>query len=394
MRNSAGYRQRRRRTDMRRKRRRSSRGGTGAGRYIFNGILWTTSMIMILTLLPAESAASRKLEEITAEGSALAAAADKIFESGKVFGDENEQVPEENISEKEETEGKDGAGTAAEVSGNKEAETDTDTGTGTGSQAANRSIVLTDHVTYISDPADSEAQPDTEAAEKTGTAPSAVAERVSAIAKETAQGSSDEGETAISKGTGNIVIYHTHATESYLPASASNAHTTELSSTVREAGQTLKAQLEQHGYSVVHDMTLHDYPSYNKSYNRSLETVKKLCAAYSNRKLIVDLHRDAAVSGKANTTVIDGKTVASFCLVVGTENANYSALRALADRITAEANKMYPGFAKPVVEKPHKYNEYVSDSYILLEMGNNANTIEEVNSAMPYLANVLTEVLG
>ncbi len=101
----------------------------------------------------------------------------------------------------------------------------------------------------------------------------------------------------LKQGSGNIIIY-THATESYLPAAASNAHTTELKSTVREAGETLTSRLKLHGFSVVHDMTLHDYPSYNKSYNRSLETVKKLCASYSNKKLVIDLHRDATSSGK------------------------------------------------------------------------------------------------
>ncbi len=142
-------------------------------------------------------------------------------------------------------------------------------------------------------------------------------------------------------------------------------------------------------------MTLHDYPSYNKSYNRSLETVKKLCASYSNKKLVIDLHRDAATSsGKGKTATIDGKNVAAFCLVVGTQNNNYDKLRAFAEKITTTANKMYPGFAKPIVEKPYKFNEYVSDSYILLEVGNNANTIDEVNAAMPYLAKVLTEVIA
>ena len=61
----------------------------------------------------------------------------------------------------------------------------------------------------------------------------------------------------------------THATESYLPQSGSNFHSTGEENTVRDVGNTLAASLEAEGISVVHDKTLHDNPSYNNSYNRS-----------------------------------------------------------------------------------------------------------------------------
>lgn len=308
-------------------------------------------MIMILTLLPAESDAAKKLADLTSENSVLAAAVGRITDFTGVEEAEKEQ--EEDASAAPETE-----------DGKKD-------------ETGNLDIVLTDY------------NGESQNTQKETQEPEADAETANVVSETTLTNVSDK------KGSGNIIIYHTHATESYLPVAASNAHTTELASTVREAGETLKTQLEAHGFSVVHDMTLHDYPSYNKSYNRSLETVKKLCGAYGNKKLVIDFHRDAATSsGQGKTVTIDGKEVAAFCLVVGTQNANYDTIRALADNITETANKMYPGFAKSVVEKPYKFNGYVSDAYILLEVGNNANTIDQVNAAMPYLANVFAEVVG
>ena len=340
----------------RQRRQRNSAGGIGKGRHIFNGILWTTSMIMILTLLPAESSAAKKLSELTSENSVLAAAVGHLSDFG---------TDEENKSDD------------SEESVSKENESAEKTDDGGEADKKKLDIVLTDYK-------ESGGASDGSAKKQT-----ADAQTANLVSETKSTNASDK------KGSGNIIIYHTHATESYLPAAASNAHTTELKSTVREAAETLSAQLKHHGYSVVHDMTLHDYPSYNKSYNRSLETVKKLCSSYSNKKLVIDFHRDAATSnGKAKTATINGEKVAAFCLVVGTQNDNYAKIRALADKITAKANEMYPGFAKAVVEKPYKFNGYVSDSYILLEVGNNANTIDEVNAAMPYLANVFTEVLG
>ena len=306
-------------------------------------------MIMILTLLPAESDAAKKLADLTSENSVLAAAVGKISD----FTGSSEAAEAE---------------TSEDQSGDQDEEEGTD-----GSEGEVTDIVLTDY----------------EGTQETEQQAKADAQTANVVSETKTENVSDK------KGTGNIIIYHTHATESYLPEASSNAHTTQLASTVREAGETLKTQLEAHGFSVVHDMTLHDYPSYNKSYNRSLETVKKLCGAYGNKKLVIDFHRDAATSsGKAKTATIDGKQVAAFCLVVGTENANYDKIRKLAEEITETANQMYPGFAKPIVEKPYKFNGYVSDAYILLEVGNNANTIDEVNAAMPYLANVFAEVVG
>lgn len=310
-------------------------------------------MIMVLTLLPAESRIAEKLSDFTSENSVLAAAVGKI--SDFTVSEEKGEEGAKDISESSES----------EKDGEKEEE--------------KLQIVLTDY----------EEEDGAEQEQQEETAETADAQTANLVSETKLSDVSDK------KGSGNIIIYHTHATESYLPVAASNAHTTELASTVREAGETLKTQLEAHGFSVVHDMTLHDYPSYNKSYNRSLETVKKLCGSYGNKKLVIDFHRDAATSsGKGKTATIDGKEVAAFCLVVGTKNDNYDTIRGLADKITETANQMYPGFAKAVVEKPYKFNGYVSDAYILLEVGNNANTIDQVNAAMPYLANVFAEVVG
>ena len=66
-----------------------------------------------------------------------------------------------------------------------------------------------------------------------------------------------------------VLILHTHATESYLPTSEGNYHSKDESNTVRDVGNILATALEKEGISVVHDKTLHDYPSYNSSYSRS-----------------------------------------------------------------------------------------------------------------------------
>ena len=77
-----------------------------------------------------------------------------------------------------------------------------------------------------------------------------------------------------------ILIYHTHATESYVPTSdmaydpayAYRSTDTDINmvAVVREMADTLNKL----GYNTIQDTTLHDYPSYNGSYDLSKATVQ------------------------------------------------------------------------------------------------------------------------
>ena len=192
-----------------------------------------------------------------------------------------------------------------------------------------------------------------------------------------------------------VIIYHTHATESYQPVTEGNFHSLKEYGTVREVGDVLTEELRKMGIQVVHDKTLHDSPSYNQSYARSLETIKTLMESYDSEKIVIDLHRDAAgyVGNVAKTVKINNDTIAGYSLVIGTSNPNVEALRSLANEINRKAEEMYPGFGGKIIEKPYKFNQYVADNHILLEVGNNENTIEQTKETAKYFAKVLAEVI-
>ena len=199
----------------------------------------------------------------------------------------------------------------------------------------------------------------------------------------------------ISKDKPLVIIYHTHATESYQPASDGNFHIVEEKSTVREVGNILTAALQAKGIQVIHDKTLHDNPSYNQSYSRSLVTINNLLDKYPNADLVIDLHRDAAAytGGTGKTVLINGETVAKYNLVVGNGNSNASTLKTLASQINAKAEELYPGFGGRIIEKAYKFNQHVSDRHILLEVGNNENNIKESDACAKYFADVVAAVL-
>lgn len=192
-----------------------------------------------------------------------------------------------------------------------------------------------------------------------------------------------------------VIIYHTHSSESYQPYTASNFHRQEEAGTVREVGGVMASELNRLGIAVVHDKTIHDSPSYNESYDRSMETITALMKKYPTAEVIIDLHRDAAAytGNVGETMMIEGEKTAKYKLVVGQNNDNYSQLMAFANKVNAAADKMYPGFSGRIIEKEYRYNEYIADKYLLLEVGNNQNNIKEVRKTGKYFARVLAEVL-
>ncbi|QHI71173.1 stage II sporulation protein P [Aminipila terrae] len=192
-----------------------------------------------------------------------------------------------------------------------------------------------------------------------------------------------------------VIIYHTHATESYQPASDGNFHVLQEEGTVREVGNVLTAELQKQGIQVVHDKTIHDNPSYNQSYSRSLETIKNLLGKYQNVAVVIDLHRDAAgySGGAGKTAIVNGETVAKYNLVVGNGNPNADKLKIFANTVNKKAEEMYPGYGGRIIEKAYKFNQYVSDYDLLLEIGNNENNIRESKASAKCFADVLAAVI-
>ena len=191
-----------------------------------------------------------------------------------------------------------------------------------------------------------------------------------------------------------VLIVHTHATESYLPQSGGNFHSKDEENTVRDVGNVLAAALEKQGIPVVHDKTLHDYPSYNSSYSRSYATTQELLQKYPSVKCVIDLHRDAIASESPAATVsVGGKTCAKYSYVVSTGASTYQSNLAFVKSLNQLASSKYNGFTGNVIERCYKYNQDLSSKYLLLEIGYNRNQIEDCRNTAEIVGTVLGETL-
>ena len=197
-----------------------------------------------------------------------------------------------------------------------------------------------------------------------------------------------------------VLIFHTHTTENYAEA---GQDTTESDFNVVGVGDVLSKELEEgYGISVIHDKTNHSV-SYNDSYARSNETLKKYLNEYGDFKLIIDLHRDGVDSAKADqlkdiyTVNINDQNLAKMMFVTGQNSERYAANKALVDELYNTANTLFPGIIRDTYEYPiaaTSINYSLSDNFVLIEVGSNVNTAQEAKLTSKYIARIVAEHLN
>lgn len=196
----------------------------------------------------------------------------------------------------------------------------------------------------------------------------------------------------------NIVLFHTHATEAYLPHKEGNYRTQDERYNVMGIGTKITANLQGYGLNVKHLKDYNDYPDYNSSYANSKNAVGKVLSD-AKKNLVIDIHRDGAEENSAyelklsrvKTITINDKDAATCILVIGDKNENAEKLKQNAKLLYDVAEKMYPGLLREIVVRPGAYfNQYLSDYAILLEIGSTLNNIDEAN----YSAELMTEILA
>ncbi len=203
------------------------------------------------------------------------------------------------------------------------------------------------------------------------------------------------------------VIFHTHTCESYTSSekytykATGTFRTTDLNYTVSRVGDELEKYLNKYKFSVIHDRTFHDYPSYSGSYNRSLKTVEGILEKNKDTQIVIDLHRDAigSKSDYAPVVKIGDDYAAQLMFVIGTNGGglvhpNWNQNLKYAVKVQEKAEELYPGLFKPIILRNSRYNQHVTEAASIIEVGATGNTLEQCLTSMKYLSKVINEVVG
>ncbi len=205
-------------------------------------------------------------------------------------------------------------------------------------------------------------------------------------------------------GTPEILIMHTHTTECYEDEEREFYDLNRASRILDEkqnmvaVGNAIADEIVKCGIGVIHDTTVHDYPDYNGSYDRSRETVLNIIRQYPTIKIILDIHRDAIERGDervAAVTEINGKKAAQIMIICGADDGtmdmpNFRKNLIFASALESALESDNPTLTRPLLFDYRHYNQDISAGSLLIEVGSHANTLTQAK----YSAKLIGQTLG
>lgn len=199
-----------------------------------------------------------------------------------------------------------------------------------------------------------------------------------------------------------ILIYHTHAHEAF-----ADSEPGDMSDTIMGVGERLTQILtEEYGYQVLHHLGQYDTVSRDDSYAVALGDLEALLQQYPSIQVVIDLHRDAMPEGTRLVMDLDGRPTARFMFFNGLSrtkttgnisylyNENLDSNLAFSFQMQKTAMEYYPNLTRKIFVRGYRYNMHLRPKSLLIELGAQNNTLEEVLNACDPLAHILDLVLS
>lgn len=206
-----------------------------------------------------------------------------------------------------------------------------------------------------------------------------------------------------------VLIVHTHATESYAgaPEEVYSEHgayrSLDPAYNMIAVGEEVARILEAGGVRVIHDKTLHDYPSYNSSYSNARQTIERHLAENPEICMVLDIHRDATDGANGSQLVtagtVGGQRSSQLMMVVGTDTTgnyfpNWQDNLSVALKLTALLEQTDPGLTRPVTLREHRFNMDLTPGSLIVEIGGAGDTHADAILAANALARAVLALVN
>ena len=197
-----------------------------------------------------------------------------------------------------------------------------------------------------------------------------------------------------------VYLYNTHQSETY---AKSNNQDYNVSPTVMTVSYMLREKLNKNNIpTIVETNDITEFLrtnnwNYASSYKVSRILMEDAKNKNNNLMYFIDLHRDS-VNKNISTVTINDKKYAKILFIVGLENPNYQENLALTESLNNMFDRKYPGLSRGIYKKQGRgvngvYNQDFSNRTILIEVGGEENTIDEVNNTVDAISEILTEYI-
>ena len=193
-----------------------------------------------------------------------------------------------------------------------------------------------------------------------------------------------------------LYIYNTHQAEQYTINAKSEE---DIIPTVMLASYYLREKMNKLGIQTmveterINEVLRNQGWDYSSSYLVSRLLLKNAKETYPSLKYYIDLHRDS-IARDLSIIERQGKTYAKVLFVVGTDYDNYFVNLNFAKYISESLNKKVENLSRGILTKGGSqvngvYNQDFSSHMLLIELGGEYNTIEEIKNTIDVLAEVL-----
>jgi stage II sporulation protein P len=198
-----------------------------------------------------------------------------------------------------------------------------------------------------------------------------------------------------------IYIYNTHQKEEYSNVGFEEFN---ITPTVQTGSYILKEYLKSYNInSYVEEQSIKDILNlnnwkYGSSYRASRLLLTEAKNKYPTLNYFIDIHRDSGLKN-VTTTNFNNKNYARLLFIVGLENKNYQDNEIFANKLNDKIKLINPDLTRGILEKQGLgvngiYNQDFSPNTILIEVGGEYNSLEEVNNTMEILAKVIKKVIN
>ncbi len=198
-----------------------------------------------------------------------------------------------------------------------------------------------------------------------------------------------------------ILIYHSHSQEGFADSVPGDKRTT-----IVGAGDYLAGLLqEMYGYQVLHYEAVYDLPSRDDAYSKALPDIERVLEENPSIEVVIDLHRDAVAEDRKLVTTIDGKDYARFMFFNGICRGTKGPITYLNNPYLQEnlafsfqsqmvAEHFFPGITRKIYLKAWRYNMQLKPKNMLIELGAQTNTVEEIMNTTEIIAFIIDKVLS